>query len=445
MSAKARSGRDEVQVFLDADIMPEVCPVGTLYHASGRGGDVFSFAYHEGWLRRPDAFEIDPGLQLAGGEAYPANAAGVFRIFLDSAPDRWGRVLLERREALRARAENRAARALGEWDFLLGVHDAARLGALRFREGAGGPFLDDDGRHAAPPLATLHELEAAALALEDADAEDSPQYRAWLAALLAPGTSLGGHRPKANFTDPDGSLWIAKFPSRQDRRDVGALEMLVHQLAAEAGIEVPPARVLRLGSGHRTFACRRFDRADGRRRFFVSAMTLLQREDGSGGSYLDLADFVRTRGSANQIAADLRQLWTRMVFNLLVRNTDDHLRNHGFIYDGGGWRLAPAYDVNINPGGTEHALAVDERNHLGDVQLALDTAEFYGIDGAAANAILSRLRSVLATWREKAGRLELSRGDMALVEPVFLGPALIGAPAARQGRALVRLPGPGLR
>lgn len=419
MSAKARAQRVQVQVVLDADVVPEACPVGTLYYASGRGGGVFSFEYDAAWLRRPDAFEIDPGLQLADGETYPANAAGAFRIFLDSAPDRWGRVLLERREAIRARAEGRAVRTLGEWDFLLGVHDTARMGALRFRQSADGPFLDNDAQHAAPPFATLRELEAAALSLEDPNAQDSPQYRAWLTALLAPGSSLGGHRPKANFTDTDSSLWIAKFPSRQDRRDVGALEMLVHQLAKEAGIDVPPARVVRLGSGYRTFACQRFDRAGGRRRFFVSAMTLLQCEDGSGGSYLEIGDFVQSRGSADHIAADLRQLWTRVVFNILVRNTDDHLRNHGFIYSGAGWRLAPAYDVNLNPGGTQHALAINERDHTGDVQLALDSAAVYRLDGTAANEILARVRSVLGTWREKAHRLELSRDDVGIIEPVL--------------------------
>jgi serine/threonine-protein kinase HipA len=419
VSAKARVARDEVQVVLDADVVPGACPVGTLYHAAGRGGGVFSFAYDDAWLSRPEAFEIDPGLQLAGGETYPANAAGVFRIFLDSAPDRWGRVLLERREAMRARAQKRPVRMLGEWDFLLGVHDTARMGALRFRATTDGPFLDCDAHYAAPPLATLRELEAAALSLENPDAEVSPHYDAWLGALLAPGSSLGGHRPKANFTDSDGSLWIAKFPSRQDRRDVGALELLVHQLATEAGIDVPAARVFALGSQYRTFACQRFDRAGARRRFFVSAMTLLQREDGSGGSYLDLADYVQTRGCANHIAADLRQLWTRLVFNVLVRNTDDHLRNHGFIYAGDGWRLAPAYDVNVNFGTTQHALAIDRRDHTGDVQLALSMASFYGLDDAAAHVIVTRVQSVLGTWHEKAKRLKLSRSDIALLEPVF--------------------------
>ena len=419
MSAKAKAKRDEVQVVLDAAVATAPCPVGTLYHASGRGGGIFSFAYDDAWLRRPDAFEIDPGLQLVGGETYPANTAGVFRIFLDSTPDRWGRVLLERREAMRARAEQRAPRTLGEWDFLLGVQDSSRLGALRFRATADGPFLDNDTRHAAPPIATLRELEGAALSLENPTAEDSPHYNAWLTALLAPGSSLGGHRPKANFTDTDGTLWIAKFPSRQDRRDVGALEMLVHRLAAEAGIVVPAARVFRLGNEYRTFACQRFDRAGGRRRFFVSAMTLLQREDGSGGSYLEIADYVQRRGSANHIASDLRQLWTRVVFNILVRNTDDHLRNHGFIYAGDGWRLAPSYDVNLNPGGTQHALAIDEHDHTGDLQLALSTATAYGLNAAAANEILAHVRSVLGMWHAVAKSLELTRADIALIKPVL--------------------------
>jgi len=195
-------------------------------------------------------------LQLHEAESYPSQPAGAFLIFTDSAPDRWGRLLLDRREILKAREERRQIQTLTEWDYLLGVHDSCRMGALRFRRDANSPFLDNDRHLAAPPFASMRELEAASLALEAPDADEQPQFGQWLTALLTPGSSLGGARPKANFTDPEGALWIAKFPSREDRRDIGAWEMVVNQLAQNSGLRVPDAQLLRLGNRHRTFACR---------------------------------------------------------------------------------------------------------------------------------------------------------------------------------------------
>ena len=411
--------RQQVEVVLDADFIGNACPVGTLFRAAAHGRETFSFAYDRAWLDRPDAFAIDPDLQMHGGESYPADGTGVFRVFLDSAPDRWGRLLLERREVLRARTEQRPIRALGEWDYLLGVHDGCRLGALRFRQDQAGPFLDHDDRFAAPPLASLRELEAASLALEEPEAPDREGYSRWLMALLAPGSSLGGARPKANFTTPDGALWIAKFPSREDRRDVGAWEQLVHELAACAGVNVPPAQLLSLSGRHRTFATRRFDRVGGRRRFFVSAMTLLGRTDGQGGSYLELAEFLSTRGSARHRCDDLRQLWTRVAFNINVGNTDDHLRNHGFILEADGWRLAPAYDLNANVERQMHTLAIDERDPTPDPAVLLATAPYYGLKAPEADKILSQVRQVVATWGEVARRLQLPREETQRMAAAF--------------------------
>jgi serine/threonine-protein kinase HipA len=218
----APDGRQQIDVCLDADIVDSLCRVGTLFHANSHGSSVFSFTYDPEWLRRPNTFEIDPDLQLHDVESYPSQTAGVFGIFMDSAPDRWGRLLLDRRETLKAREDKRKARTLTTWDYLLGVHDSCRMGALRFRRSVDSPFLDADRDLAAPPVASLRELEAASLALEAPDADEQPQFRRWLTALLAPGSSLGGARPKANYTDPEGALWIAKFPSREDRRDIGA-------------------------------------------------------------------------------------------------------------------------------------------------------------------------------------------------------------------------------
>lgn len=425
----ASAKRQQVEVCLDADIVEALCRVGTLFHAAGHGQSVFSFAYDPAWLRRKNTFEIDPDLQLHDAESYPSQPAGVFRIFTDSAPDRWGRLLLDRRETLRAREEKRPPRTLTEWDYLLGVHDSCRMGALRFRRDAAAPFLDHDRHLAAPPVASLRELEAASLALEAPEADEQPEFRQWLTALLAPGSSLGGARPKANFTDQAGALWIAKFPSREDRRDIGAWESVVHQLAQAAGLNVPETQLLNLGSRHRTLASRRFDRlANGRRRFFVSAMTLLNRQDGENASYLDLAEFLSTRGSPTHKAEDLRELWTRIVFNILVSNRDDHLRNHGFILATDGWRLAPAYDLNPNLERTHHQLAIDSSDPTPDVALALSTAEFYGLKATQAAQIFQRTRESVSQWRSAATNLRLPRAEIESLARAFSSPPAGGAP-----------------
>jgi len=196
--------------------------------------------------------------------------------------------------------------------------------------------------------------------------------------------------------------------------------MVTHALAQKAGIHVPPARLLSLASRHHTFACRRFDRTDDdRRRFFVSALTLLDRQDGQGGSYLDLAEFLSTRGSTRNRARDLRQLWIRVVFNILVSNTDDHLRNHGFILEPDGWRLAPAYDVNPNVGKRDHALAIDATDTTGDVDLAMATAKLYGLKAADASRILKGVEQAVRSWRVQAKAQGLPRAEIELMDVAF--------------------------
>jgi serine/threonine-protein kinase HipA len=422
MSVRTKKNRrEQVDVCLDADVVNQLCRVGTLFNAAGLGDSVFSFAYDRDWLRRPNTFEIDPQLQLHAAESYASHPVGAFRIFMDSAPDRWGRLLLDRREPLRAREEGRRARPLTEWDYLLGVHDSCRMGALRFRRNMDSPFLDDDRELAAPSITSLRELEAASLALEEPGSDESPRYRQWLTALLAPGSSLGGARPKANFIHPDGALWIAKFPSREDRRDIGAWEMVVHELARRSGLNVPKAKLLSLGSRHRTFACRRFDRLSrGKRRFFVSGMTLLNRSHGENASYLELAEFLSTHGTPAGRQEDLRELWTRIVFNILVSNRDDHLRNHGFILAAEGWRLSPAYDLNPNVDRARHQLAIDTSDSTPDVKLALSTAGFYGWDAREAGQILGRVRAAVREWQSVATSNRLPRTEIDLMAQAFV-------------------------
>jgi serine/threonine-protein kinase HipA len=254
---------------------------------------------------------------------------------------------MKRREALQAKDEKRAARTLYAWDFLIGVQDFTRQGALRFRRSGTEPFLGNE-MMAAPPVTTLRELEAVATQLSSKRIDDLDALRKWLAVLVAPGASLGGARPKANFTEADGSLWIAKFPARDDERDIGAWELVVCKLARQAGVDVPAARLLRLNHAFHTFCVQRFDRRGAARRFYASAMTLLRKDHSEGTSYLELAQFLRTHGDGAHAGADLEQLFRRVAFNVAVGNRDDHLRNHGFVLGVAGWRLAPAFDVNPN-------------------------------------------------------------------------------------------------
>ena len=415
MSARIES----VEVHLHSPTLGPDALVGRLHQRRARGEGTLSFRYDGDWLRSARAFMLDPRLELYGGEQFPAAGREVFGIFLDSAPDRWGRLLLDRREALAAQEEGRRPAALTDWDYLLGVQDECRMGALRFRAKRDTPFLAQESTPV-PPLASLAELESVSLALEQDHAEDLPEYRRWLAMLVAPGTSLGGARPKANYREGRGTLWIAKFPSREDRRDVGAWEHLLYRLAAACGIEVAPCAMRRFNSRHHTFCVRRFDRAQEDRLFFVSALTLLDRKDGEGGSYLEIAEFIQRAGAKDGIEADLQQLFRRLLFNVLVGNTDDHLRNHGFIREPSGWRLAPAYDLNPNPARREHTLKLDEHSDLPDLGAVLATAPFYRLKPAAANKLLGQLRGVVAGWRKRARAARLGAAEIAAVAPAFV-------------------------
>lgn len=306
--------------------------IGTLYVDRIRGAEHFSFEYSDAYLNRSgSSIAIDPELLLYRGRQFSTGKPN-FGIFSDSAPDRWGRTLLDRRERIRARAAGEKPRKLLESDYLLGVYDRTRMGALRFSFEEGGPFLSDAEDDEVPPWATLRTLEEASRQLE----KDEDIYNdKWLSQLLKPGSSLGGARPKANVEDVDGSLWIAKFPSKNDEVNTGAWEKTVNELAARCGLNVPPARLETFTKNGSTFLVRRFDREGAKRIHFASAMTMLGKTDGAssadGTSYLEIAEFLRSAGS--KADDDLRELWKRIVFNMAVSNTDDHLRNHGLSRD----------------------------------------------------------------------------------------------------------------
>ena len=396
--------------------------MGELMATPVRGQEVFSFAYDASWLATAPAQVLDPALQLYTGPQYLAEEKGNFGLFLDSAPDRWGRLLMRRREAALARQESRREQPLLESDYLLGVFDGHRMGGLRFKLSPEGPFLNDNRAMAAPPWTSLRELEHASLQLERTDAAQDPDYLKWLMLLVAPGSSLGGARPKASVLDLKGGLWMAKFPSGQDAHDVGAWEAVVNELAQQAGVTVAVGQAHLFGSRHHTYLSHRFDRtATNERVHFASAMTLLGYQDGAdhqdGASYLELAAFLIRHGA--QVAQDLAELWRRIVFNICVANTDDHLRNHGFLLTAQGWRLSPAYDLNPIPYGRGLTLNISETDNALDLQLALEVAPFFRLLPHQADAIIAEVRGAVRNWRAVATDYHLSREEQEMMANAF--------------------------
>jgi len=396
--------------------------MGTLSVSHVRGKEIFSFEYNSNWLKTDKGYILDPDLQQYTGPQYTKADKPNFGIFLDSSPDRWGRVLMKRREALNAEIENRAERKLLESDFLLGVFDGNRMGALRFKTKADGDFLDNNRYFAAPPWTSIRDLEYASMQLEQTGSEKNQNYKKWLNMLIAPGSSLGGARPKAGILDIDKNLWIAKFPSGNDERDIGAWEMIVHELAIKAGINVPMCKAERFSSKHHTFLTKRFDRVSGNKRLhFASAMTMLGYNDGnnaaSGVSYLELVEFLIRQGS--ETTRDLKELWKRIVFSICISNTDDHLRNHGFLLTQKGWQLSPAYDINPVPHGYGLNLNITENDNRLDTGIALKVASYFRIDQNEGESIINEIKSIIPQWSNIADKYDISEREKREMKTAF--------------------------
>ena len=393
--------------------------IGILYVNSLKGGESYSFEYDREWLKKTSLkITLDPELMPYSGRQYPFGKA-IFGLFSDSSPDRWGRVLMNKRERILAEKEGRKPAKLYDSDYLLGVYDETRLGGIRFKTEPNGAFLSDDKETAAPPWTSLRTLEEASRNFEN---DDTTLSEKWLNQLIRPGSSLGGARPKATVIDPKEQLWIAKFPSKNDENDTGAWEMVTHDLAELCGLHVPEAKLEKFSNLGSTYLVKRFDRSLNKRIHFASAMTLLGKTDGAsaadGTSYLDIAAFIKSYGA--QPKQDLVELWKRIVFNMAVSNTDDHLRNHAFIFTENGWRLSPLYDVNPVPYGDELSLNVDEENNSINIDLAIQTAVRFGISETDATTYAKNILTVVQeNWEKRAMALGLSRRLIEEMRPAF--------------------------
>ena len=384
-----------------------------------RGFESYSFEYDDEWLKRTKmSVSIDPALIPYGGRQYP-NGKSIFGVFADASPDRWGRVLMTKRERLIAEKESRKPHKLNNSDYLLGVYDETRMGGLRFKLQSDGPFLSDDKETAAPPWASLRTLEEASRQFEN---DENVLNEKWLNQLIRPGSSLGGARPKATVVDEKGQLWIAKFPSKNDDNNTGAWEKVVHDLARMCELNVPESKLETFSKLGSTFLVKRFDRIGSKRIHFASAMTLLGKSDGAnalnGTSYLDIASFIKSNGCNPK--NDLVELWKRILFNMAVSNTDDHLRNHAFILTKNGWALSPLYDVNPVPYGDELSLNVNENDNRISIDLAIDTAQQFGISTNDAEAIAATILStVMKNWEKLAFKYSIPRGKIEDMRPAF--------------------------
>ncbi len=405
----------EQTVLVYVDLMGIPIKAGWLWSRFRNGRESMSFEYDRDWLNHPKKFSLDPALKLIEGTFHASSDKPLFGAVDDSAPDRWGRLLMRRSERKNAERDRRAPRALKEIDFLLMVDDEGRQGALRFKHDEQGPFLTTyDNNHIPPLIAIGKLLTAASHIMQESETDED------LRLLLAPGSSLGGARPKSSVRDKDGHLAIAKFPRKDDEMNVIAWEAVALSLANKAGIQVPEWRIETIGR-HQILLSRRFDRKKNIRIPFLSAMSVLAAKDNEMRSYLEIADAIRQMSVSPK--EDLEALWRRIVFNILISNVDDHLRNHAFIYsDLLGWHLSPAYDLNPTPTDIKPRIlstAIDLIDPSASLDIAADVAGYFGLSNLQAKNIFNEVGSITTLWREEALKFKIKKAEIDRMASAF--------------------------
>jgi len=405
-------------VYADFDWLAEPKLVGELGYESLRGSDSYAFKFDNDWLRQYGSLFLSADINNYPGQQYTQPGRDIFGCFSDALPDRWGRLLLNRREQILATEERRPVRRLSSFDYLMGIDDFSRMGGFRFKTVPDGEFINCDSHLRIPPLTDLRSLVAASMEIEKSEEQNRLPEKKWIQQLVHPGSSLGGARPKAGVRDTDGCLYVAKFPSRNDDYDVSLWEHLSHLLAKKAGVNAAETNVISTGEKYHALLSKRFDRTtDGRRIHFASSMTLLGLTDGSdaqtGNGYLDIVDFILQ--NCCDVEDNLRQLYRRVAFNIAIGNTDDHFRNHGFLLTPRGWTLSPAYD--INPTTNEYqSLLITSSTNKSDLNLLLEASEEYMIGKEEASRIIQEVTAAVKGWRRLAANLGIAKREMELLQ-----------------------------
>lgn len=399
-----------ITVYADFDFLASPQEIGVLGYEQVRGNDHFVFEYSRDWLKQYGGIVLSGDLMNVPSLQHPRAESSVFGFVKDSFPDRWGRLLLDRRERIMAQSENRPVRMLNNYDYLVGIEDFTRMGGIRYKSDESGDFINTSDKYLVPPIENLRALCDACAEIELAEERNELPEQRWIDQLIDPGTSLGGARPKANVLDTDGRLYVAKFPSKKDLENTELIEHFSHRLAASAGITVAKTRTIKISKDRDLLLSERFDRTpDGKRIHFASAMSLLGLADGAGcatgNGYLDIVDFI-LQGCVD-VKVNLRELYRRVAFNVMFGNTDDHFRNHGFLLTPKGWTLSPAYD--INPGAKSHqCLLIDGYTEQSDINALLLACENYMLDRQEASQIIEEVRSAIKDWRKVATQLHIS-------------------------------------
>jgi serine/threonine-protein kinase HipA len=403
----------EIFVYVDIENAPIV--VGRLWTHVRSGNDIATFEYFTSWIRNPYHFSLEPALTIGPGPHDVAEGRSLFGAIGDSCPDGWGRAMIQRAERKQGEKESRPPLTLAEAHVLLMVDDEARQGAVRFAETAGGPFLRQSNGTPIPSLIAILKLLAAAEHVDE-DTETADEIR----LLLAPGSSLGGARPKVSVRDRDGVLAIAKFPHKNDHIKIELCEAVALLLASQAGIEVPETRI-EMVAEKPVLLLRRFDRRGGSRIPFLSAMSMLGAIDREQRSYMEIADAIRRYGAS--ASNDLKQLWRRIVFSVLISNTDDHLRNHGFLYQGNnGWTLSPAYDLNPVPVDVKPRIlctAIDIEDTSASLDLALSVADYFDLKPDQAKSIAAEVGIAVSGWRREAKKAGITDSEINRMASAF--------------------------
>jgi len=413
------TGKTDIWVYADwAELKGPKC-IGVLTAQQAKGKKAFSFEYDKNWLLQPEKFLLDPDIQWFAGRQYPSDKEN-FGVIMDSMPDTWGRTLMRRKASHKAIQQQKPVPNLYETDYLLGVYDESRMGALRFKTDPDGPFLDSDPQYPTPPWARIKELQYSAKELELSD--DISTTNQWIDVLIAPGSSLGGARPKANILDDSGHPWIAKFPSKNDTFDIAAWEYLAYRLAVKSGINMAPCKIEKIAGKYHTFFTRRFDREGSDRIHFASAMTMTGYTEeilkDRFASYLDIAEFIQF--SCSEVKENLHQLWRRIVFNMAISNTDDHLRNHGFIIHHKGWMLSPAFDLNPSVDKKGLALNIDMDNNALDPDLARSVGEYFQLSKTETERIIDEVTTAVRDWKKTAKGLGINKSETDYMERAFM-------------------------
>ena len=408
-------------VYADFDWLDEPMLVGELGYELLRGSDSYAFKFDNNWLRQFGSLFLSADINNYPGQQYTQPGRDIFGCFSDALPDRWGRLLLNRREQILAAEERRPIRRLSSFDYLIGIDDFSRMGGFRFKTIPDGDFINCDSHLRIPPLADLRSLVAASMEIEKSEEQNRLPEKKWIQQLVHPGSSLGGARPKAGVRGTNGCLYVAKFPSRNDDYDVSLWEHLSHLLAKKAGVNAAETSVISTGGKYHSLLSKRFDRtADGRRIHFASAMTLLGLMDGSdaqtGNGYLDIVDFILQ--NCCDVENNLRQLYRRVAFNIAIGNTDDHFRNHGFLLTPKGWMLSPAYDLNPTSNGYQ-SLLINSSTNKSDLNLLLGSSEEYMIGKDEASKIIQEVTNAIKGWRRMAVSLGIAKREMELLEQIL--------------------------